>query len=47
LNAKGAKGRCNWLHERHTGAKNKNEMVHCAPLSIIEKSDEVSEKFSI
>jgi len=47
LNAKGVGDRFNWLYERQDGAKNKNEMVNRAPFSIIEKSDEVSEMFSI
>jgi hypothetical protein len=47
LSAKGGGGRFNWLNEPRVGAKDKNEMVHRAPFLIIEKSDEVSEIFSI
>jgi len=47
LSAKGAEDQLNCLHEPCAGAKRKNEMVHFAPFSIIEKSDEVSEIFSI
>ncbi|MFT5933771.1 MAG: hypothetical protein ACI83N_001161 [Hydrogenophaga sp.] len=47
MSAKGTAGPFNWLNKPRAGAKDKNEMVHRAPFLIIEKSDEVSEIFSI
>jgi hypothetical protein len=44
---KGAEGRFNSLKEAPHWCEDKNETVHRAPFLIIDKSDEVSEIFSI